>query len=113
MLGGNVETSLKGMVRFQLGVYLYGAVGLGAALEPYIEPRLRMDVRYNAEQPNQPLIGLRGSVSGGVTGRIMAGIDLLGIRRQGDILKGEIVPSRELGVWVDRCWRGVQLAPCY
>lgn len=97
----------------QAGVYLYGTVGLAAALEPYAGPKITAGVEYNIQDPNQPVTRLRAGIYGGLDGRVMAGVNILGVSLSGDVIpQGAIVPETPLLPEFSRCWRGVGLTPC-
>lgn len=97
----------------QAGVYLYGVVGLAAALEPYAGPKLRAWVEYSSQDPNQPVTGFSAGIYGGLDGRVMAGVNVLGINLSGDVIRpGPIVPETALLPEFSKCWRGVGLIPC-
>ncbi|GIW36854.1 MAG: hypothetical protein KatS3mg073_0999 [Meiothermus sp.] len=59
------------------------------------------------------MIRLRAGIYGGLDGRVLAGVNILGVSLSGDVIpQGVIVPETPLLPEFSRCWHGVGLTPC-
>ncbi len=100
----NLEASYKGKLSLQAGVYLYGALGVGVSVEPYVVPRLGMSVSFPGGSLATPRTQVYGGIDGGVDGNITLGAHLLFINFDQVIGSGQIVPYQSLVPIVQSCW---------
>lgn len=100
----NASLNYTVSTKLQIGVYLYGIVGLAEELSPYIGPRLNLRTSVNSTD-FKVKTQLDGGIYAGVKGRLYGGIDVLGFKLQGDIFpQGDVIPEQTLINFGQYCW---------
>jgi hypothetical protein len=101
----NLDLSYNGELGIQAGIYLYGALGLGASLQPYITPRVGLSVGFNGiPSPTTARTEVYGRIDGGINGEITAGLHLLFINLDTTLARGTLVPPRTIATLMRSCW---------
>lgn len=105
-IGVNFDLSYRGKVGLEAGLYLYGALGLSAVVEPYIKPQIRIDVKFpGIPSATNARTEVYGGINGGVTGQIKAGVHLLFINFEQIIVKyDDLYPEKSLVTFIQSCW---------
>jgi hypothetical protein len=107
----NANLSYKAKLSLVAYVYLYGALGLDARVEPYVKPYFNTNISANAAtgQPlSVPEVRLSGGINAGIDSSINGNVNLLFINLSAPIVSGPLVPETELLRFLAICWKGDQ-----
>jgi hypothetical protein len=99
------QASYTGKLSLTAGIYLYGVLGMSAAIEPYIRPQINMNIMI----PSLPSgantrTELYGGINGGVKTSISMGLHFLFINFDKPIYETPLVPDQSIVTFVKKCW---------
>ncbi len=107
----NANLSYKAKLSLVAYMYLYGALGLVARVEPYVKPYLNANISATAVsgQPlSAPEVRLSGGINAGIDSSINASVNLLFINLSVPVVAGPLIPETELLRFFSICWKGDQ-----